>query len=133
LSDQLHDPLALPPIVEVPGSALGALCLCHLRTVIDPSLVVAPTAASPSAAGTLAGYTEWSARWRATEVYVSWKWAVLRETLIVLDPAALRTNILVTEEGRAVAPFQNIAYIFEWIETMPWRFAVGEVIADIGS
>jgi len=99
--------------------------------VLDRSLIVAPSAASAADSGALAGHTEWSASWQATEVYVSWQWAVLRETLIVFDPAALRTNILITEDGRGVGRVHNIAHIFEWIETLPWRLVVGQFIAGM--
>jgi hypothetical protein len=118
------------PTASVPRPALATLQWRHLRTVIDPALAAAPSAPSPSQPGPLAGFTEWSAPWSTTQAYVSWKWAVLRGTLIVLDPAALRTNIMITEDGRPVAHAHNILHLFEWIETLPWRPAVGRAIAS---
>jgi hypothetical protein len=119
----------LPPTVEVPGSALRSVRLRHLRTVIDPSVAAAAPTVAMRSAGILAGYTEWSAHWGTTKAYAGWKWALLRDTLIVLDPLALRSNILITEQGAALAPVRNTMHLLEWIETRPWRRAVTRVIA----
>lgn len=113
----------------MPRSALRSLRLRHVRTALDPSLALAASNGGTLPPGTLAGLTEWSAPWGTTEAYVGWRWALLRDTLIVLDPVALRTNILIIEDGAPVAPFRNTLEIFEWIETWPWRSAVRGVIA----
>jgi hypothetical protein len=68
------------------------------------------------------GYTEWCAQWCDIEFSVGWDWALLSDVIVVLAPATIRTNVLLVQDSGLVAPpMLTRVYLFEWIETRPWR------------
>jgi len=110
---------------------LAAVCLRHIASGIDLSLAATqwsgPLPASP---GAVAGYTQWGATWREREILVRWHWGCSQELLFVLNPAAIRANILLLDETGAAQSFLlSRAQLLEWIESFAWREPVGELIA----
>jgi len=103
--------------VRLPTLALPSVKLRHLVSERDSTIAVT--------AGTqpeITGYTEWVGVWRDSSVTVGWDWGVVQGVIVVIDPAEIRTNILLVNEGQRAEP-RDLAriYLLQWIESMPWR------------
>jgi len=57
-------------------------------------------------------------------------WAVIHNTISVLDPARIETNmVLIGEDDQVTPSLLASIYLFEWIETLPWReFGIPELL-----
>ena len=118
----------LPPLVFLSRADLEPFVLHHIASGLDSSLTVPEGSHAEPPSDAVAGFTEWGARRRGLELYVCWNWAVLQSSLMVLNPAALRANIQLMEGAAAVPALLNRAYLHEWIESLPWRDKVKEVV-----
>jgi hypothetical protein len=103
--------------VRLPTLALPSVQLRHLISERDSTIAVT--------AGTqpeITGYTEWVGVWSNSSLTVGWDWGVVQGVIIVIDPAEIRTNILLVNEGQRAEP-RDLAriYLLQWIESMPWR------------
>src|ERR1044072_5615074 len=103
--------------VRLPTLALPTVKLRHLVSERDSTIAVT-TGSQPE----LTGYTEWVGVWRDSSVTVGWDWGVVQGVIVVIDPAEIRTNILLVNEGQRAEP-RDLAriYLLQWIESMPWR------------
>jgi hypothetical protein len=118
----------LPPVVLVRRSELASIRLRHIASTIDLSLSVPEGAAAAPLADALTGYTEWGTTRRGVELYVCWTWGMLRNSLVVLSPAALSANIQLTDGGKTLPFLLNRAHILGWVESLPWREKVKEAV-----
>jgi hypothetical protein len=115
--------------VYVRRAELAAVCLRHIASGIDLSLAASGSNGPPHP-GALTGYTQWGAPWRDRNVLVRWNWGNSQDLLFVLNPAAIRANILLLDETDSAASFLlSRAQLLEWIESFPWREPVRELIA----
>jgi len=111
--------------VRIPTLALATVQLRHLVSERDSTIAVA--------AGTqpaITGYTEWVGDWSNSSVTVGWDWGVVQGVIVVIDPAEIRTNILLVREDQRAEP-RDLAriHLLEWIESMPWReTAIAELL-----
>jgi len=122
--------LDLPSVVHMHRAELAAVCLRHIVSGIDLSLAATEWGGAAVPSGALAGYTQWGAIWRGHEILVRWHWGRSQDLLFVLNPAAIRANILLLDETDGAQSFLlSRAQLLEWIETFPWREPVGELIA----
>ena len=146
LSDELPQ-WHLPSVVHLRRAELAAICLEHIASGIDLSLAATepsaaetgwspgPTGVSGSAtrAAAVTGYTRWGATWREREILVRWNWGRSADLLFVLNPAAIRANILLLDEAEGAGSFLlSRAALLEWIESCAWREPVAELIARSG-
>jgi hypothetical protein len=113
----------------MPKAALPQVPLCHINSHIDTSVAHGAQRALAPRSSPIVGYTEWGARWAAAEAYVSWNWAHVSGGIVVLDPAAIRTNIVLVDEGDTLSMLLNKAHIYESIEVLPWRAVIEELLA----
>jgi hypothetical protein len=111
-------------VVRIPKSALAAISLYHVATAIDLSLAVPEGIVNVPAANTLAGYTEWDGVWHGEAIYASWDWSLVLNSLVVINPQRLRTNIQLEEHGSDESLPLNRARILEWLDSRPWRDTV---------
>jgi hypothetical protein len=109
---------------------LAAVRLQHIGSAIDVSLAVVEWGVAAPSTGAVAGYTAWGATRERVKLHACWDWAVVRGSLVVLNPAALRTNIRLLDGVTAMAFLLSQAHIFEWIESMPWRDKVDEIVGS---
>jgi len=103
--------------VRIPTQALATVELRHLVSERDSTIAV-PAGPQPA----ITGYTEWVGVWSDSSVTVGWDWGVLQGVIVVIDPAEIRTNILLVREDQRAEP-RDLAkiHLLEWIESMPWR------------
>ena len=104
--------------VRVPTMALGAIQLRHLVSERDLTIAAVDGDTQPE----ITGYTEWVGVWSDSSVSVGWDWGVVQGVIVVIDPAAIRTNILLVNEVQRAEP-RDLAriHLLQWIESMPWR------------
>ncbi len=108
------------------------MCLRHAASGIDLSLAGTGSSDAPPQAGLLAGYTQWGATWQALQVYVRWNWGISQNLLFVLNPAAIKANIQLLDDAGSVESFLlSRAHLFEWIEVLPWRDTLRDVIPQL--
>jgi hypothetical protein len=103
--------------VRIPTLALANIQLRHLVSERDETIgVVAGT--QPA----ITGYTEWVGVWSNSSLTVGWDWGVIQGVIAVIDPAEIRTNILLMNEDQRAEP-RDLAriHLLQWIESMPWR------------
>jgi hypothetical protein len=103
--------------VRIPTPALAALQLRHLVSERDLT-IAAPAGTQPS----ITGYTEWVGVWSDSSVSVGWDWGVVQGVIVLIDPAEIRTNILLVSEDQRAEP-RDLAriHLLHWIESLPWR------------
>ena len=103
--------------VRIPTQALATVELRHLVSERDSTIAVA---SGPQPA--ITGYTEWVGVWSDSSITVGWDWGVVQGVIVVIDPAEIRTNILLVREDQQAEP-RDLAkiHLLEWIESMPWR------------
>jgi hypothetical protein len=136
LSDQFQQ-WRLPSVICLRRTELAAVCLRHIASGLDLSLAAAelsPAAAgrggSSAPPGAVSGYTQWGATWREQEILVRWNWGRSQDLIFVLNPAAIRANILLLDETDDAESFLlSRAQLLEWIESFDWREPVCELIA----
>ncbi len=108
------------------------MCLQHIASGIDLSVAATGSGGAAVQAGLLAGYTQWEATWQALQVYVRWNWGISQNLLFVLNPAAIKANIQLLDDAGSVESFLlSRAHLFEWIEALPWRDTLREVIPQL--
>jgi hypothetical protein len=107
--------------VRIPVAELPRLDIQHYVSALDPSIAV-PDSLTATSGELLTGYTEWVGSWEGAQVSVGWDWACVRGDIIALDPSEIRTNIqLITADGSAESPLLTRMYLYDWLETLPWR------------
>lgn len=107
------------------------MCLQHRASGIDLSLAATGSSGTHAQTGILAGYTQWRALWRTHDVRVCWNWGRSQSVLFVLNPAGIRANIQLLDDAGNVESFLlSRAYLLEWIEALPWRDTLQELIAQ---
>jgi hypothetical protein len=118
--------------VRVSRSELAAVSFRQLASAIDLSIAVPEGFEGILPNDVLTGYTEWAGTWQRVELSIGWDWGVVGNAVVILNPAQIRTNILlVTEGGLAEAPLLARAHLLERIEELPWReLLTNEVIAS---
>lgn len=129
MTDQPPQRSNLPPVVFLSRSELEAICLRHIASGVDLSLAFPARIGGTPAIGALAGYTEWGATRESEQLCVCWSWGVLQSSLVVLNPGALKANIQLMEGSVVVPLLLNRVYLYEWIESLPWRETVREVVS----
>ena len=113
--------------VRIPRSALHELRLCHHASGFDVSVRAVPSTLSDSHEVT--GYTEWIGKLRGLEVSVGWDWLVVGGVVSVLNPAEIRTNILIIPDTDvSPSPMLTRIYLLEYIESVPWQKAIQDLI-----
>jgi hypothetical protein len=115
-------------MVRIPKSDLRNLRLRHSASAVDLSLSVPEGVAPPSELHSLSGYTRWVGLWSDATVHASWNWGVLLESLVIISPHELKTNIRLAEDGVDLSVLLNKACLLEWIESLAWRDPVWETI-----
>lgn len=132
MSDQLPQSVNLRPFVRIRRSELATVSLQHVASGIDLSLAATEWSGTPAQTGILAGYTEWRATWHALEVSVSWSWGSSQALLFVLNPAGIKANIQLLDDAGNVESFLlSRAHLLEWIEALPWRDTLRDLIARL--
>jgi hypothetical protein len=122
--------------VRIPKSTLLRIQLHHVNSAVDMSTAVpagfGPTGLGPTALGDLVtGYTQWAGTWQYEPICVDWDWGFIRNVMVFLNPSHIRTNImLVTANGLAEPlPLAHI-YMYEWVESLPWRQVAFDHLLD---
>ena len=132
MSDELPQTVDLPPAVRLRRAELAAICLQHIVSGIDLSLAVTEGSGLSAHGNVLAGYTQWGAMWRDAKVNVRWNWGLSQDLLFVLNPAAIKANILLLNDAGATESFmRSRAHLLEWIEALAWQDTVRNVIAQL--
>jgi hypothetical protein len=117
--------------IRIPLGELVTLNLYHVDAAIDPSIAVHGSA-NLGASYEIAGYTQWAGTWRQAQVSIGWDWAVARDLIVVLNPADIRTNLLVAEVDCSKESLRlSRIYLLERIEKLPWRTtAIPDLLAQ---
>jgi hypothetical protein len=115
-------------MVRILKSDLPTLRLRHSASAVDRSLSVPQGVAPPSDLPSLSGYTRWVGLWSDATVHASWNWGVLLESLVIISPHELNTNIRLAENGIDLSVVLNKACLLEWIESLAWRDPVWAII-----
>ena len=114
--------------LRISKAALLSINLRHLASAIDLSLGVSERPAGVSS-DALTGYTEWVGNWYDAEISVGWDWWVVRGSIAVLNPAEIRTNIqVIAADGHSESSLMTRIHLLEWIETLPWRDVLMQVV-----
>jgi hypothetical protein len=104
-------------------SQLPELQLVHRTSAIDMSISL-PEALDLSE-HIITGYTEWTARWRDSEVSIGWDWAFANETILLIHSDEIRSNVRLVGTDRApTSPDSTRRHLASWLETHPWREGV---------
>ena len=110
--------------IQVPTAELPTIRLRHLLTKEDSSIAVLD-GADIGAPG-ITGITEWVGTWQNPPhnltVTVGWDWGALQDSVVLLNPLEIRTNIeLLDSKGRVEPQKAARIHLIEWIESHPWR------------
>jgi hypothetical protein len=108
--------------VRIARLDLRSLRIDHVTSALDPSILVEASLVPGSSADVVTGYTEWAGSWRGAEVTIGWDWGATNKVVFILNPAEIRTNLLVIlDDGTPAPPMLTRTHLFEWLETLPWR------------
>jgi hypothetical protein len=108
--------------VRISLSALHSANLHHLESAIDASIAVPQGLVQSSPGDVITGLTEWAGSYGTLNLSVGWDWGLVRNLLVVLNPAEIRTNIrLINEQGYDESPLFTRIQILQRIELLPWR------------
>jgi hypothetical protein len=115
--------------VRIPEFALAVLPASHVATAVEFS-VGRPTLQRTAAEDySVCGFTEWTAEWGESALFVGWDWGMVKDAIVVLKPAHIRSNVLlVADDGGTHPPSLTNIYLLEWIESLPWRAIVAEQV-----
>lgn len=114
---------------RVPKPELATIEVVHLASEIDLSIALPDGVASDLCADAITGFTEWVGEWRGGPISVGWDWGVIAGEIIVLHPAEIRTNVrLVMDDGSLASAMLTRVHLLVWIETLPWRAAITELV-----
>jgi hypothetical protein len=105
--------------VRIAARELQTISLRHLLSQRDDTIAVVH---EPCAGARITGFTEWIGSWEGAVIAVGWDWGVIAGEVIVLNPAEIRTNVLVVldrDDGDVVARRRN--HLLRWIEALRWR------------
>ena len=106
--------------VQLAMNDLPAIQLEHLSSAIDTSISLPDSLADR--ADVLTGYTEWTGRWLERSLTLGWDWAFMDESILLIHPEEIRSNIQVIDAGGApTTAAQTRRHLAVWIETLPWR------------
>jgi hypothetical protein len=107
---------------------LPTLCMQHLTSAIDLSIAIPQVLEAP--ADTITGYTEWVGTKGSRAISVGWDWGIVHDSIVLLNPAEIRTNILlIREDGEAESALGSRHDLAKWIDSLPWRTtAIPELI-----
>jgi len=120
-------------MVRILKSDLPTLRLRHAASAIDRSLSVPDGVAPPTELLSLSGYTCWVGLWSDATVHASWNWGVLLQSLVIISPHKLDTNIQLAENGMDLSVLLNKSCLLEWIESLAWRDPVWAIIAQLSA
>lgn len=108
--------------VRITVSQLHSLDLRHLDSAADASIAIPPGTVESSPGDIITGFTEWAGSHGKLTVSIGWDWGLVRNMLVVLNPAEIRTNIrLISERGYDESPLFTRIQILQRIELLPWR------------
>jgi hypothetical protein len=112
--------------VRISVPALQQIRLNHVFSDLDQSIT---TPTLPANQG-LTGYTEWAGEWDGTPVSVGWDWAVVRGSIMLVNPMEIRTNIrILSPNGDIESSMRTRIQLQEWIEGLSWRAPIEEILA----
>jgi hypothetical protein len=118
--------------VRIAEADLPTLRIQHLTTAIDMSIALPDALAGASGAVTT-GYTEWTGAWHDATVSLGWDWGFHRNTVLMLHPTEVRTNIqLIAADGLPRSPVLCRIRLAQWLDSVPWREVVHEVLEAEG-
>ena len=118
--------------LRITVGVLHSLELSYLDSAIDPSIAV-PAGMEYAPGEMITGYSEWAGSHGKSTVSIGWDWGLVRELLVVLNPAEIRTNLLlVNEQGYDESPLFSRVQILQRIELLPWREDAMEKIRAAG-
>jgi hypothetical protein len=115
-----HGELPSDGFVRIPVAALATLTFSHLLSDIDCSIAVPADAYRGGDSDLITGLTEWVGAWKDDPVTIGWDWAETRGLIVMLNPAEIRTNVLICDGSRATSHLLTRIYLLEKIETLPW-------------
>jgi Domain of unknown function (DUF4902) len=118
--------------VRLPKAALRSVELRHLFSEIDLSIAI-PGYLDLPGADLITGITEWGGTWTGASISVGWDWGVVRGVTVVVNPAEIRTNLLIVEQGEPESPVLTRIHLLEKIESVPWTSTgIPELLAKHG-
>jgi hypothetical protein len=108
-------------IVCLRSSRLQSLVLQHWLSVVDSRAAEDPPIVT--------GSTLWGGTADSAAVEIRWRWAGMREALFVLQPERIETNLVLLSSAGCPEPQQRaLVQIFDFVETLPWRAAIHELL-----
>ena len=108
--------------VRITASLLYSLNLHHRESAVDASIAIPKGIVESSPGDVITGFTEWAGAHGASNLSIGWDWGLVRDLLVVLNPAEIRTNIqLISEQGYDESPLFTRIQILQRIERLPWR------------
>lgn len=111
--------------VRITTTELLSVRLTHLISEKDLTILVP----GDEDGTTITGITEWVGAHRNMPLSVGWDWGILQQTIVLLSPNEIRTNIqIVSADGRPELPAIAKVRLLHWIETLPWREAIEELL-----
>lgn len=116
--------------VRIPKSEISTLEVVHVRSEYDVSISLPEGTTSDPSPDVITGVTEWAGEWRQAPICVGWDWGVIAGQIIVFHPAGIRTNVRIAmDDGSLASPMLTRIHLFEWIESLPWRQAIVDLMS----
>jgi hypothetical protein len=107
--------------VRITRALLHSIALHHLESGLDPTIALADEAVQP-APDLMTGFTEWTGAHGKLKLSIGWDWGLVRDVLVVVNPAEIRTNIkLISDQGYDESPMFTRIELLQRIERLPWR------------
>jgi len=107
--------------VRVTLSQLRSANLHQLESALDPSIAV-PEEIASSPDGLITGFSEWAGSYGKSNLSIGWDWGLVGGSLVVLNPAEIRTNILlINDQGYDESRLFTRMQLLQLIESLPWR------------
>lgn len=116
--------------VRVPRSEIAALDIAHVRSEYDASIALREGMSGDPSVDVTTGVTEWAGEWHDAPISVGWDWGVIAGQISVIHPDGIRTNVrIVRDDGSLASEMLTRIYLLEWLESLPWRQAILELLS----
>lgn len=115
--------------VQITMSALPSIQPYHIHSAIDLSIAVPEDMLDPLPPDVVTGFSEWAADWPGGAMSIGWDWGVIDDFIVVVNPTEIRTNIeLIDDNGVTQSAVRARVKLLEWIESLPWRALVEDIL-----
>jgi hypothetical protein len=118
--------------VRITLAQLHSMELHHLESALDASIALPGGIVESSPGDIVTGFSEWVGSYGTLNLSIAWDWGLVRNALVILNPAEIRTNIrLINEQGYDESALFTRMQLLQRIELLPWREdAMQKILAE---